>query len=143
MKVLVINGPNLNMLGRRDPAVYGTCTLSDIAAMVASGVEGVDTEWFTSNYEGAIIERLHAVVINGDADAVVINAGAYSHYSIAIRDALDMVTVPKIEVHLSNIYEREEFRRTSVLSAVCDEVIAGHGAQGYVEAVALCKEKLA
>ena len=141
MKILVINGANLNMLGHRDPAQYGTATLSDIEAMVAKAYPEVETEWFTSNHEGAIIDRLQSVVLHSDADAVVINAGAYTHYSLAIRDALEMVAVPKIEVHLSNIYKREKFRRNSLLSAVCDDVIVGLGAQGYVLAVQKCLER--
>jgi len=141
MRVLIINGANLNMLGHRDPAHYGTVTLDGIAALVGKHCPTAQTEWFTSNHEGAIIDRLQSVVLRKDADAVVINAGAYTHYSIAIRDALEMLTVPKVEVHLSNIYEREPFRRTSVLSEVCDKVIAGKGAQGYVLAVAYCLEQ--
>ena len=141
MKILVINGANLNMLGYRDPDQYGTQTLSDIEAMVRAECPGVETEWFTSNHEGAIIDRLQSVVLHGDADAVIINAGAYTHYSIAIRDALEMVAVPKIEVHLSNIYKREKFRRTSVLTAVCDDIVVGLGAKGYVLAVQKCLER--
>ena len=141
MRVLVINGANLNMLGHRDPTQYGTQTLADIADLVHVTCQSAQTEWFTTNHEGAIIDRLQSVVLNKDADAVIINAGAYTHYSYAIRDALEMLTVPKVEVHLSNIYKRESFRHTSVLSDVCDQVIVGHGAQGYVMAVQYCLER--
>ena len=141
MRVLVINGANLNMLGHRDPTQYGTQTLADIADLVHVTCQSAQTEWFTTNHEGAIIDRLQSVVLNKDADAVIINAGAYTHYSYAIRDALEMLTVPKVEVHLSNIYKREKFRRKSLLSAVCDDVIVGLGAQGYVLAVQKCLER--
>lgn len=139
MKILIVNGPNLDMLGRRDPAVYGTATLADAREAVACalrkhGRADVGTEWFQSNSEGAIIDRLHACLDDG-TDAVVINGGAYAHYSYAIRDALELLTVPVVEVHLSNIYAREAFRRESVLSAVCDGVIVGFGILSYCHGV--------
>lgn len=139
MKVLVINGPNLNMLGRRDPAVYGAATLAEIeeATRAATEPEGIETEWFQSDIEGEIVSKLH----EPNADAVVINAGAYTHYSIAIRDALDILTCPKIELHISNVFAREEYRRHSVLSEVCTAVMAGLGADGYKYAVIAAAER--
>ena len=143
MKILVINGANLNMLGHRDPVQYGTATLSDIEAMVAKAYPEVETEWFTSNHEGAIIDRLQSVVLHSDADAVVINAGAYTHYSYAIRDAIAAIDIPVVEVHMSNVHAREEFRQTSVLSAVCRGTVCGFGAGSYIAGLVGLNEILA
>jgi len=133
MKVLIINGPNLNMLGQRDRAVYGGKTLEEINAFLLKEAEslGLTAEFYQSNVEGEIINRIQAF----DGGAIVINAGAYSHYSIAIADALRDSKKIKVEVHLSNIFAREEFRQTSVLSPVCDGVISGFGEQSYVLAL--------
>ncbi len=133
MKILIINGPNLNMLGKREPDVYGRQTLDEINRDIAAYAKKLkaEVEFFQSNCEGEIIGRIHC------ADCpIIINAGAYSHYSYAIADALKCVAVPKIEVHISNIYSRaEEFRHHSVLSACADGVIAGCGADGYKLAI--------
>ncbi|NHN56716.1 type II 3-dehydroquinate dehydratase [Calidifontibacter sp. DB0510] len=133
--VLVLNGPNLNLLGERDPDQYGTTTLADIEAMVRGAAEprGFAVEWRQSNHEGELVDwiqewRLQAV-------GVVINPAAYTHTSVAIRDALELVRGPVIEVHLSNIHEREGFRRHSYVADVADLQIAGEGAQGYVRAI--------
>lgn len=135
MKVLVINGPNLNMLGKRNPKIYGTRTLADIEADVAEYAKekGILTEFFQSACEGEIVNKLNEAY--GKVDGVVINAGAYTHYSYAIRDALEILEVPKIEVHLSDIHAREAFRDLSVIEEVCTLQIAGHGEKGYFMAI--------
>jgi 3-dehydroquinate dehydratase-2 len=131
MKVLVLNGVNLDMLGKRDPGQYGTATLAEIEASLADlGAElGVEVECFQTNIEGALCERIHRAL--GQVDAVVINAGAWTHYSYAIRDALAILGVPIVEVHLSNIHARESFRHASVLAEVAAGQIAGFGADSY------------
>lgn len=135
MKILVINGPNLNMLGKRNPAHYGTQTLTDIEKMVTDYAreKGAEVECFQSACEGEIVNKLNQAY--GKVDGVIINAGAYTHYSYAIRDALEILEVPKIEVHLSDIHAREEFRHISVIQPVCTKQIAGYGAKGYIMAV--------
>jgi 3-dehydroquinate dehydratase-2 len=132
MKVLVLHGVNLNMFGKRDPGQYGTVTLPEIdAAILALGSElGVEVECFQTNIEGELCERVHAA--HGTVDAVVINAGAWTHYSYAIRDALAILTVPIVEVHLSNIHAREPFRHHSVLAEIAKGQIAGFGADSYL-----------
>ena len=130
-RILLIHGPNLNMLGRREPEVYGTLTLDDINARMKqiAGDNGAELRVFQSNSEGALIDAIHEAA--DWADGIVINPGAYSHYSHAIRDALTAVHLPAIEVHLSNIYAREEFRNHSVISAVVLGCIAGLGWRSY------------
>ncbi|AJG40455.1 3-dehydroquinate dehydratase [Thermotoga sp. RQ7] len=133
MKLLVVNGPNLNMLGKRDRNVYGNFTYDDLVRMIEDWAKrnGVEVEVFQSNHEGEIIDRLHQL----DFDGLVINPGAFTHYSYAIRDALEIVKVPKVEVHISNIHGREEFRRKSVTAEVCDGQISGLGVYGYILAL--------
>jgi 3-dehydroquinate dehydratase-2 len=130
--VLVINGPNLNLLGTREPGVYGTTTLAEIdTAVVALGSElGLRVDTLQSNHEGVIIDAIQAA--RDRYDAIVINPGAFTHYSIAIRDAIAAVGLPVVEVHLSNIQKREEFRHHSVISPVAVGTIAGFGAEGYL-----------
>jgi 3-dehydroquinate dehydratase-2 len=127
-----MNGPNLNLLGRRETDVYGTRTLGEIEAMVAQRAEelGVEVAFFQSNHEGALIDRLHEAM--GDVDGVVLNPGAYTHYSYALRDAIAAVELPTIEVHLSDISAREDFRRVSVTEPVCIGQVAGLGPDSYV-----------
>ena len=134
-KILVINGPNLNMLGVREPAVYGTLTLDEINTRIASEAEvmRVDIEFFQSNNEGTIIGAIHAA--QGTAQGIILNAGAYTHYSYAIRDAISSIDVPCIEVHLSNVHAREEFRRISVIAPVCIGQISGFGVMSYLMAL--------
>jgi 3-dehydroquinate dehydratase-2 len=133
-KILVINGPNLNKLGKRDPKIYGKETLSDIeSSMKELGeAKGFVLDFFQSNNEGDIIDKIHEYQ---DYDGIILNAGAYSHYSIAIRDAIEIATCPVIEVHLSNIYKREDFRKTSVISEVCLGQITGFGSLSYIMAI--------
>ena len=136
MKILVINGPNLNFLGIREPAQYGTENYETLCAKIeaAATAKGDTVEIFQNNCEGAIIDRLQAAYSDG-TEGIIINPGAYTHYSYAIRDALASITVKKIEVHISNIHKREEFRHTSVTAPVCDGQIVGLGTNGYLLAL--------
>lgn len=135
MKILVLSGPNLNLLGTREPQIYGTTTLAEIERdLVATGAElGVTVECAQSNHEGELIDRIQAA--HGSADGIIINAGAYSHTSLAIRDALSAVAIPYAEVHLSNIFAREPERRHSTLAAGARAVLCGFGAPGYALAL--------
>lgn len=132
-KILVLNGVNLNMFGHRDPAQYGTITLAEIDAKLRDLAQtlGVQVESFQTNHEGAMCERIHQAFREG-VDAVLINAGAWTHYSIALRDALSILTVPIIEVHMSNIHAREEFRHQSVIAPIAKGQICGFGADSYL-----------
>jgi 3-dehydroquinate dehydratase II len=135
MRVLVIHGPNLNLLGEREPSVYGTQTLADIDDAIVSLARELSIEVRSVQHssEGAIIDALHAA--RKDYDAVVLNPGAYTHYSYAIADAIAAVSVPVIEVHLSNVHSREQFRRTSVIAPVCAGSIGGFGKNSYLLAL--------
>ena len=135
MKILVMNGPNLNLLGEREPSVYGDNSLSAINGRLKEQAEksGVEIEFYQSNCEGALIDKLHDA--RTQFDYIILNAGAYTHYSYAIRDAISAIKIPVIEVHLSNVHGREEFRHKSVISAVCKGVIAGFGEQSYALAL--------
>jgi 3-dehydroquinate dehydratase-2 len=134
-KFLVLNGPNLNLLGTRQPEVYGTTTLADIEALCRNSAErlGVAVECLQSNHEGALIDAIHGA--RGQHAGIVINAGAYTHTSIALMDALIAVELPVIEVHLSNIHRREDFRHLSYIARASVGMIAGLGAQGYALAL--------
>jgi len=134
-KILVINGPNLNMLGIREPGIYGNTGLDAINEEISALAEklGASCEFFQSNSEGALIDTIQAAY--GKMDGIIINPGAYTHYSYAIRDALAAVSIPTIEVHLSDIHSREEFRSISVIKPVCKAQISGLGKEGYLVAL--------
>lgn len=136
MKILVINGPNLNFLGIREKGIYGNTDYAGLVKMIEDkGKEtGSEISVFQSNYEGAIIDRIQEAYFD-KTEGIVINPGAFTHYSYAIRDALASIEVPKVEVHISDITKREEFRKISVTKEVCQKQIYGHGLQGYIEAI--------
>jgi len=129
MKVIIINGPNLNLLGKREKNIYGNQSFEDYFSALKAKYPQVDLNYFQSNSEGWIIDKIHEVGF--EYDGIIINAGAYTHTSVAIRDALASVTTPAVEVHISNIHAREEFRHHSHLSPVCKGVIVGLGLDGY------------
>ena len=136
MKIIVINGPNLDMLGKREPTVYGNNTLEDLENYIRNEFkEKIDVEFFQSNYEGAIIDMLHRA--NDEFDGVVINPGAFTHYSYAIHDAIKSIKTKVVEVHISNVHQREEFRQKSVTAAACIGQISGLGFYGYILGIVL------
>ena len=132
-KILLIHGPNLNLLGVREPDIYGKESQDQLFKFIESSFPEIEFIFFQSNHEGALIDTIHDK--RDWADAIIINAGAFSHYSYAIRDAIKAVDIPAMEVHISYINNREDFRKKLVLSDVCIETIAGQGKQGYLEAV--------
>ena len=142
-KILVMNGPNLNLLGIREPDVYGSMSLGDlndyIKGEAEKGNDDVELEFFQSNHEGVLIDKLHECY--GRKDGIILNAGAYTHYSYAIRDAISSVSIPCVEVHLSDIHAREDFRHVSVIRDVCVAQICGLGAEGYVKALGILMEE--
>ena len=140
MKILIINGPNLNMLGQREPEIYGSETFEKVLQKLRSDFPKVELLYFQSNHEGAIIDRIHES-LSEDLSGLIVNLGAFTHYSYAIFDALKMVKVPKVEVHISHIFSREQFRHTSVVSPACDGLISGMGKKGYGLAVLWIVEK--
>lgn len=142
MKLLIINGPNLNLLGIREPEIYGSQSYADLLAYIRSvcAGEGIDAEIFQSNHEGAIVDKIQDAL--NKIDGIVINPAAYTHTSVAIPDAISAVKIPAVEVHLSDISKREDFRRHSYTSAVCLKTIAGFGFEGYRIAILLLKEYL-
>ena len=144
MKFLVINGPNLNFLGIREPNIYGAQTFVQLLRFIeaAAQAEGVEVECFQSNHEGAIVDAIQQAYFN-HIDGIVINPAAYTHTSVAILAALKAVNIPAVEVHLSDIYTREEFRHVSYPSLVCKKSIYGKGCEGYREAIQFLKEYLA
>ena len=135
MKILVINGPNINMLGIREPGIYGTNTYADLLALIETSAEelGVQIRHVQSNHEGAIVDEIQAAY--GKFDGIVINPAAYTHTSVAILDALKAVGIPAVEVHISDVDNREEFRKISYAGLACVKTIKGHGLQGYREAI--------
>lgn len=142
MKLLLMNGPNLNLLGQREPEVYGTMTLADIEAdtVAYARAHGADMDCFQSNHEGELIDEIHA---SQDVyDGIVYNPGAHTHYSYALHDAISSVTTPVVEVHISDISKREEFRRHSVLADACIGQIKGLGPEGYLRGVDMLLEAI-
>lgn len=135
MNILVINGPNINLLGKRDTSIYGTTSYNDLVKLIKKHAveKNIKVKCVQSNYEGKIIDYIHKSI--GKFDAIIINAGAYTHYSYAIKDALNLVKIPKVEVHISNIYEREDFRKINVIKDECDYSIIGQGIKGYLLAI--------
>lgn len=131
MKLSILNGPNLNMLGKRDSEQYGTDTLEDIEQLLIDSFPDHELVFFQSNLEGELVESIQSL-IDSDVDGVMVNFGGYSHSSVAIRDALDMIDIPIVEVHLSNIHAREEFREQTLTGAIADGIITGFGKQSYV-----------
>lgn len=141
MKLLVINGPNINMLGIREPGVYGTCTYADLLALIehTAAELGVEITHFQSNHEGAIVDTIQAAY--GVYDGIVINPAAYTHTSVAILDALKAVSIPAVEVHISNVDAREAFRQISYPGMYCEKTIKGQGIDGYRQAITYLNEK--
>ena len=140
MKLLIINGPNLNMLGLREPDIYGKQDYKTLCNMIEEACEGIDFEIYQSNHEGDIVDKIQSSF--GNTDGIVINPAAYTHTSVAILDALKAVGIPTVEVHISDINSREEFRKFSFVSLYAEKQIAGKGLQGYIEAIQYLKEKL-
>lgn len=134
-KILVIHGPNLNLLGEREPGVYGNTNIETLNSNIieCAKEQGLECEIFQSNHEGAIIDKLHSARLQ--FDGVIINAGAYTHYSYAIRDAISAIKIPCVEVHISNVFARDEFRSKSVIAPVCKGSISGFGLNSYYLAV--------
>lgn len=130
-RILIINGPNLNLLGRREPGIYGNCSMESYLETLRSRYPNHSIEYFQSNHEGEIIDKLHEVGFDNDMEGIVLNAGAYTHTSLAIADAIAAINVPVVEVHISNVHAREEVRHHSMISRVCRGVIAGFGMNSY------------
>lgn len=130
-RILVLNGPNLNLLGTREPQIYGYTTMDDVIEDLQSRFSGIEIEYFQSNSEGEIIDKLHAVGFDSQCIGVALNAGAYTHTSLAIADAIAAIKTPVVELHISNVHARESIRHTSLISPVCRGVIAGFGIDSY------------
>ena len=140
MKILVINGPNINMLGIREPGIYGKDNFNTLCETVKSYAEenGIEVKLFLSNHEGALVDEIQEAY--GVFDGIVINPGAYTHTSIALLDAVKAVSIPTVEVHISDVASREDFRQVSYIRAACVKTICGHGIKGYTEAMEYLKE---
>ncbi len=143
MKLVALHGPNLNLLGTREPEVYGSQTLEDINAAMRAWAEreGVDIEISQTNHEGELVEAIHRA--GRDADGLVVNPGALTHYSYAVRDAISAIKIPVVEAHLSNIHAREAFRSVSVTAAVATGIVSGFGARSYILALEALKARIA
>ena len=143
MKFLIINGPNLNMLGIREPEIYGRETYDDLRRMAAEGCGklGVEVDFFQSNHEGALVDAIQQAYFDR-VDGIILNPGAYTHTSVALLDAVKSVGIPTVEVHISDVHQREEFRQVSYVRAACVKTIMGRGLAGYVEAAAYLKALL-
>ncbi len=140
MKILVINGPNLNMLGLREPDIYGKSTYADLVSLISAEAErlGVEIEFYQSNHEGALVDAIQGAY--GRIDGIVINPGAYTHTSVALLDAVKAVSIPTVEVHISDPDARDEFRKISYIRAACVKTVKGKGFDGYLEALRFLKE---
>ena len=141
MKLLVINGPNLNMLGIREPDIYGRTTYADLCSLIEQHAQktGVQVELYQSNHEGDLVDKIQEAY--GSIDGIIINPGAYTHTSVAILDALKAVAIPAVEVHISDVDAREEFRQISYVRLACCATISGHGLNGYLEAMDLLRDR--
>ena len=141
MKIYVINGPNLNMLGIREPDKYGTVSYEELCALIFEHCEkcGIEAVIYQSNHEGDLVDKIQEAYFEG-ADGIVINPGAYTHTSIALLDAVAAVKIPTAEVHISRVEEREDFRQTSYIRRACQKTISGHGTNGYIEAIDFLRE---
>jgi 3-dehydroquinate dehydratase-2 len=141
-RVEVLHGVNLDQLGRRDPGLYGTLTLPELELQIADDAReiGVSTRFFQTNHEGQFVERLHS--LEGQADAILLNPGAWTHYAWSIRDALEIAALPAVEIHLSDVAQREPWRRLSVIQELCFATIAGQGPAGYRAALSLIRAEL-
>jgi len=141
MRILVINGPNLNMLGIREPHLYGNQNYDHLCKMIKTFADenGIEADIFQSNHEGCIVDRIQQAY--GNFDGIVINPAAYTHTSVALLDALKSVSIPAVEVHISDVSKREEFRQVSYVRYYCEKTICGHGFDGYIEAMEYLKEK--
>nr|MBR6777814.1 type II 3-dehydroquinate dehydratase [Clostridia bacterium] len=144
MKFLILNGVNLNLTGLREKSVYGTATLEEINEKIAAFAKanGDCVDFYQSNIEGELVNKLHEAFLNKSYDGILFNAGAFTHYSYALRDAIAAIDIPVVEVHMSNVHAREEFRHTSVLSEVCKGVVCGFGASSYIAAMVGLKSSL-
>ena len=142
MKILIINGPNLNMLGIREPAHYGRETYDDLSDKIEKHCKekNIECEIYQSNHEGALVDKIQEAYFTG-VDGIVINPGAYTHTSIALLDAVKSVSIPTVEVHISKVEEREDFRQVSYIRLACVKTITGHGTDGYLEAIDVLLEK--
>ena len=142
MRILVLNGPNINMLGIREPGIYGKSTFADLLTLLeqTAQVEGIEIEQFQSNHEGCLVDKIQAAY--GKFDGIVINPAAYTHTSVAILDALKAVGIPAVEVHISDVSQREDFRQISYARLACCKTIMGHGLEGYREAILYLKSLL-
>ena len=142
MKILVLNGPNLNMLGIREPAVYGTTNYASLVKMIEDygKKESLEVEVFQSNHEGALVDKIQQAWFD-KVDGIVFNPGAYTHTSIALLDALKAVQIPCVEVHISDVGKREKFRQVSYIREACIATISGHGLDGYIEAMAILQKR--
>ena len=143
MKILVLNGPNINMLGIREPGIYGKQSFTDLLALLkeTAAAEGLEIEQYQSNHEGCLVDKIQEAY--GKFDGIVINPAAYTHTSVAILDALKSVSIPAVEVHISDVDARESFRQISYAGLACEHTIKGHGLEGYREAVLYLKDKYA
>ena len=141
MKFLVMNGVNLNLTDKREQSVYGTQTLEQINEKISAFCErnGDEVSFYQSNIEGELVNKIHEAFLSRSCDAVIFNAGAFTHYSYALRDAIASIDIPVAEVHMSNVHAREPFRKTSVLSEVCKGVVCGFGANSYIAAIVALK----